>query len=256
MAIAPKPNVSAPGSWLRTAIQNRRNRRRSMSLQKQSILQKILTKSGPTPGKTPAIYASESVEDGIKRRKVSTQGVRVPPSLEKRRLQDAPAYKVKLSSQHTEMPSVGHNGVDNLPRKVFAATEDSSPIPVMPNSGSLPSWLLRLYTIHRYSSVVAFLFVAVTLVIYGWTVYSQQLWSQAYRHLQNLQHHERQLTTINGILKEKMAQAAQQPTAGLAAPTPKGSIFLNPAPVDSNLDSPTTTQNSESQQQTTNPVGY
>jgi hypothetical protein len=101
-----------------------------------------------------------------------------------------------------------------------------------------------------------FFLVTVTLVIYGWTVYSQQLWSQAYRKLQNLQHHERQLATTNEILKEKMAQEAQRPVAGLVSPSPKGTIFLNPAPVGSKRILPNTTQNSQTQQETANPLGY
>ncbi len=129
-------------------------------------------------------------------------------------------------------------------------------IPVMPNSESMPLWLLRLYTIHRHSSVMAFLLVTVTLVVYGWTVYSQQLWNQSFRKLQDLQHHERQLTTTNEVLKEKMAQEAQQPAAGLGSPTPKGTIFLPTASVGPNPISPNTTPNSETQLQTANPVGY
>ena len=129
-------------------------------------------------------------------------------------------------------------------------------IPVMSNSASMPLWLLRLYTIHRHSSVVAFLLVTVTLVVYGWTVYSQQLWNQSFRKLQDLQHHERQLTTTNEVLKEKMAQEAQQPAAGLGSPTPTGTIFLPTASVGPNPVSPNTTPNSETQLQTANPVGY
>jgi len=135
-------------------------------------------------------------------------------------------------------------------------TQKVPSIPVMPNSGSSPLWLLHLYTIHRHSSVVAFLFVTVTLVIYGWTVYSQQLWTQAYRQLQNLQHHERQLTTTNEVLKEKMAQEAQRPAAGLVPPTPTGTIFVPTAPLGPNPVSPNTTSNAEIPQQTANPVGY
>jgi hypothetical protein len=130
-------------------------------------------------------------------------------------------------------------------------------VPVMPNSESLPFWLLRLHTIHRHTSIVMFLLVTVALVIYGWTVYSQQLWSQAYRKLQDLQHHERQLRTTNEILKEKMAQEAQRPVTGLVSPTPKGTIFLNPAPVGSKETLPKTALNSETQQETTSHlIGY
>ncbi|MEH1779801.1 hypothetical protein [Nostoc sp.] len=129
-------------------------------------------------------------------------------------------------------------------------------LPTMANSGATPLWLLRLYTFHRYSSVLAFLLVASTLAVYGWTVYSQELWGQSYRRLQNLQRHDRLLMTTTATLKNKMANEAEQPTAGLVSPTPEGMIFLpspsqSPKPTSSN-----TTPNSETQPQTLSPLGY
>ncbi|BAZ65629.1 hypothetical protein NIES4106_03680 [Fischerella sp. NIES-4106] len=119
-------------------------------------------------------------------------------------------------------------------------------------------WLLRLYAINRYSGIVAFVLVATTLVIYGWTVYSQQLWSQSYRKLQTLQRDERQLTTTIEVLKNKMAQEAQTSAAGLVSPSPTGAIFLPPAQEDSNSSpSITTTQsNFQLQQQNSKPLAY
>ncbi len=129
-------------------------------------------------------------------------------------------------------------------------------IPTMPNSGTAPLWLLRLYTFHRYSSVLAFLLVASTLAVYGWTVYSQELWSQSYRRLQKLQRHERLLTTTNATLTNKMAGEAEQSTAGLVLPTPQGMIFLPPASHSPKPALSNTTPNSEIQQQTLSPLGY
>lgn len=129
-------------------------------------------------------------------------------------------------------------------------------LPTMPGSGATPLWLLRLYTYHRYSSVLAFLLVAATLAVYGWTVYSQELWSQSYRRLQNLQRHERLLTTTNATLTNKMAQEAEQPTAGLVSPSPEKMIFLPPASSNSQPTPPNTNPNSQSQQQTLSPLGY
>lgn len=131
----------------------------------------------------------------------------------------------------------------------------STPVPDLSKQGSTPLWLLRLYTLHRHSSVVAFLLVAATLVVYGLTVYSQQLWSQAYRKMQNLQRYERQLTTTNEVLKNKMAQEAQT-SAGLVSPSPGGTIFLRPALENSNPLPPNTIPNSEPQKQTPAPLGY
>ncbi|WP_338422914.1 hypothetical protein [Anabaena sphaerica] len=129
-------------------------------------------------------------------------------------------------------------------------------LPMMSTAGAAPMWLLRLHTVYRYSSVTAFLFVAATLVVYGWTVYSQELWSQAYRTLQSLQRHERQLTTTNATLTSKMAQEAEEPGAGLVSPTPGGTIFLPPTSHSPGSASSTTISNSEAQPQTSSPLGY
>ncbi len=239
MAVARK----SEGSWFRTAIQNRRNRR-STNLQKQSTPQKIPTRSVSVRSKANEISTPVSVTDTPQKRKVSIQHHRASLPLEKPRWERLLSSKAKVASLRAE-ETTELSSQENLPS-----------IPVMPSSGNFPSWLLRLYAIHRHSSVAVFLLVTVTLVVYGWTVYSQQLWSQAYRKLQELQHHERQLTTINGELKEKMAQDAQRPAAGLVSPTPTGTIFLPRSPVGLNQLYPNTTSNSEIQQQTANPVGY
>ncbi|PMB45865.1 hypothetical protein CEN41_07265 [Fischerella thermalis CCMEE 5330] len=134
----------------------------------------------------------------------------------------------------------------------------STPIPDLNQQGTTPTWLLRLCVIHRHSGIMAFVLVATTLVIYGWTVYSQQLWSQSYRKLQTLQRDERQLTTTIEVLKNKMAQEAQKPAAGLVSPSPASAIFLPPAPEDSSSLPSTTTSKSnfQLQQQDSAPIGY
>lgn len=132
---------------------------------------------------------------------------------------------------------------------------DKNKIPVMPPSNSLPKWLISFYTVHRYSSVVAFLLVASTLVIYGLTVYSQQVWSQSYRRMQNLQRDERQMTTFNENVKNKMAKEAEKPSAGLVSPSPEGLIFLRPTSAN-NYSEPTDKKPEEELPQNSTPVGY
>ncbi|HLO86132.1 MAG TPA: hypothetical protein VK203_14145 [Nostocaceae cyanobacterium] len=129
-------------------------------------------------------------------------------------------------------------------------------LPMMSPTASLPVWLLRLYTVNRYSSVVAFLCVVAALMVYGWTVYSQELWSQAYRRLQNLQRYERQLTTTNATLKSKMAEEGEKATTELVSPSPEGTIFLPPASHSSQPASSLPAPNSETQQQSPLPLGY
>ncbi|MEM7725930.1 MAG: hypothetical protein AAF208_06095 [Cyanobacteria bacterium P01_A01_bin.45] len=100
-------------------------------------------------------------------------------------------------------------------------------IPIMPASDAFPMWLQHMQKVQRYSSIAVFLLVLSNLTVYGWTVYAQQLWSQNSRNLQRLQRQERQLTTHNETIKNKMAIEAQKPTAGLVSPTPSGTLFLN-----------------------------
>ena len=174
----------------------------------------------------------------------------------------------RSNTNKTVPPTPGQLG-KQLPKQNRSSETPKSPrgnqerVPVMPNSESAPLWLLRLHAIHRNSSIVAFLLVAATLVVYGWTVYSQELWSQAYHKLQNLQRQDRQLTTTNEVLQNKMAVEGEKPSAGLVAPTPARAIFINPA--SSNLNSipsvgdalgTPTTPNSQTEQQSASGLGY
>jgi len=118
-----------------------------------------------------------------------------------------------------------------------------------------PRWLLSMYMINRYSSGLAFLLVVATLIVYGWTVYSQELWSDSYRKLQSLQRHERQLNTANATLTSKMAQEAEQPGMELVSPTSKGTIFLPPTSNNYPQSSFSTSQ-PKPQPEPPSPLGY
>ncbi|MEA5581782.1 hypothetical protein VB620_10585 [Nodularia harveyana UHCC-0300] len=131
-------------------------------------------------------------------------------------------------------------------------------LPVMTTAAAQPFWLVRLYTSHRYSSVVTFLLVTATLCVYGLTVYSQEKWGQGYNRLQNLQVEERQLTTTNATLKNKMAEEAEQEATGLISPTPARTIFLPPASATDSADvtQPRTLANPVTPPNTPSPLGY
>lgn len=100
----------------------------------------------------------------------------------------------------------------------------------MPTPERYPLWLQLLAITHRVSSVVSFGMVVSVLAVYGWTVYSQQLWDREYRRLESLQRQERQLTAANELLKTQMAQEAEHPSSGLVSPSLDRAIFLRPAP--------------------------
>ncbi|WP_414622547.1 hypothetical protein [Calothrix sp. CCY 0018] len=133
-------------------------------------------------------------------------------------------------------------------------TRDRASIPVMPDGSKVPLWLMRWNSLHRHSAAIAFLLVCATLVVYGWTVYSQHLWSRSYKKLQYLQRDERQLTKHDEALKNKMAQEAEKPHSGLVSPTPANTIFLQETPPSSSQQVGKESLGSESQP--SNAVGY
>lgn len=132
----------------------------------------------------------------------------------------------------------------------------SAAVSVVPTAKALPAWLLRLHSIHRYSSIAAFLLVAATLGVYGWTVYTQELWGQNYSRLQKLQRDERQITTTNATLTHKMAEEAESQAAGLVSPTPAKTIFLSPVPHKPDVVIPSPTPNLQTQSLNSPRLGY
>jgi len=117
-----------------------------------------------------------------------------------------------------------------------------------------PIWLSSLLFLQRSSDVVTFILVATTLTIYSWTVYTQQQWTKEYQKLETLQRHERHLTTTNAVIKDQLAQQAENPATGLVTPTPANTIFLPPAPQRQAQTIPTSIAEAESK--ATTPLGY
>lgn len=108
---------------------------------------------------------------------------------------------------------------------------------------SIPKWLRMLVLAQRGSSIVTFSLVGLTLLVYGWTVYAQELWGRQYRQLEALQRQERQLTATNEALKQNLAQQAEQPESQLALPNPKQMIFMpsaSPRPAPAPATAPAT----------------
>ncbi|MFN6470438.1 MAG: hypothetical protein RMY36_012290 [Nostoc sp. SerVER01] len=233
MVVGRKSAVSTKGtSFWRDSILSLGRRRRSARLE--------------STAQSDSIHTIQAAPVSSRRRKRSSKNLLVSSTNE--------AVMPKLPKELGRQQLPNHNDQSNQTSK--SPEVGFFGLPTMSGSGVTPLWLLRLYTFHRYSSVLAFLLVAATLAVYGWTVYSQELWSQSYRRLQNLQRHERLLTTTNATLRNKMAQEAEQPTTGLVSPTPEGMIFLPPASSQSEPASSNTKPNPQTQQKTLSPLGY
>lgn len=93
-----------------------------------------------------------------------------------------------------------------------------------------PLWLVRLMSIQRRSSAIAFCLIAAMLAIYGGTVYSERTWSQARAKLETLQRRERQFIATTEVLKNQVTQQVEQPNTELVPADATQTIFLKPAP--------------------------
>ncbi len=108
------------------------------------------------------------------------------------------------------------------PGKVYA-------LPTPPSQPLSPK-LHFLQTLQKTFSCLSFALVCAALGTYGWTVYAPKLWSQEYRKLEALQQHERQLTATNEILKNQLANQAEQPNSRLSQVKPSDNIFITVKP--------------------------
>ncbi|AFZ31406.1 hypothetical protein Glo7428_2911 [Gloeocapsa sp. PCC 7428] len=137
-------------------------------------------------------------------------------------------------------------------------TRHPTSVPILP-SARKPLWLIRLSVLQRSSTVVLFFLIATVLALYTGTIYSQRKWYQSYEKRENLQRQERQITTAIEVLKNKMAQQAEQPETGLLPADPTQAIFLKPAPqrparpVETIVSATSMTRKSSHD---TTPVGY
>jgi len=100
----------------------------------------------------------------------------------------------------------------------------------LPSPRKLPIWLQLMLLAQRGSLVVTFILVMGALLVYGNTVYTQQLWSKNFRDLRAFQRSERQLAAATGMLQSQVAQQAERPDSGLVLQKPANMIFLQPAP--------------------------
>lgn len=163
----------------------------------------------------------------------------------------------KLSGSVINQVVVPGLGKDTPPVAVTKTQQKSSAhLPMMSQTGVTPGWLLRLHYLYRYSSGIAFFLVAATLIVYGWTVYSQEHWSKYYSTLKNLQRHERQLNTTNAALTSKMAKEGEEAGKALVSPTAGKTIFLQSTYKGAESPSSSTMPNTKNNIPTSPSLGY
>jgi hypothetical protein len=122
----------------------------------------------------------------------------------------------------------------------------------IPAQDQTPKWLRSLLFAERFSIAITFILAGSALMVYGWTVYAQQLWGKEYQKLDQLRRDERQITTSKEVLKDQIAKQANRPGSTLAPQTPNSMIFLKPAPNRPDAKAPSSTP----QASPVAPLGY
>ncbi|MGB3694901.1 MAG: hypothetical protein WA865_16390 [Spirulinaceae cyanobacterium] len=168
----------------------------------------------------------------------------VPHSFDDRprpKLQQVPMnHRVTNSQLKKEIPSN---------RPVTNSRVEKLPLP----SPKIPGWLGALFFIQKGSSITAFALVSLTLVVYAWTVYTQQLWSKEYKKLEYLQSIERQLVKALTGMENYHAQQAEKPESGLRHSRP---LVLPPSSEEPTIRPAQESTSKQVRQDNTPPLGY
>lgn len=98
------------------------------------------------------------------------------------------------------------------------------------SANNLPQNLKTLSQVQKGSFAVAIATMTASICLYASTVQIPKLWSQEYRHLEDLQLQERQLVAINETIKYQIArEASGDENLNIAAP--ESAVFIRPAKV-------------------------
>lgn len=90
-------------------------------------------------------------------------------------------------------------------------------IPPLPKKHK-PFWLQSLMVLGNGSSVICYMSVIIAFVMYGMTVYAPKQWTSKYHQLQELQKQERQFSFTEEIIKNQLAESAEQSGSGFVNP--------------------------------------
>lgn len=100
----------------------------------------------------------------------------------------------------------------------------------IPRSKTQPRWLRRLRIAQQSSVAIASILLTSALSVYGWTVHSQQQWSDQYDQRQALQGKESGMSAMIEAIRAEAAQRAEQPGSRMEFPAPDATVYLTPEP--------------------------
>jgi hypothetical protein len=94
----------------------------------------------------------------------------------------------------------------------------------------VPAWLQSLLNLQKGAQVIFAVVLGTIPIVYGYTVYTQDLWKSQHGQLNRLKAREQQQIVVNENLKYQAAETAEHSKSGFVAPTPDRMVFVSPAP--------------------------
>jgi hypothetical protein len=163
-------------------------------------------------------------------------------------------YQSNVSSPDDRHPDADRQSIE-LNAERFKQNHQHQPAIQFPQRNSVPAWLRSLLTVQQGAKILFSGIFGLSLIVYTYTVYTQNLWKQQHGQLTRLQNQERQQGVMNENLKHQMAVAAEHPLNGLENPDPQKIIFITGAP-QRPIKSPSATSSSQPESESKPPLGY
>jgi hypothetical protein len=132
--------------------------------------------------------------------------------------------------QHLPPPRVRANSNAIPSTKTVGINAARQQVRQFPQPQSSPVWLRSLLSLHRGVKIVFGGIFGLSLIGYGFTVYTQDTWKHQHGQLKRLQVQERQQSVMTENLKHQLAATAEEPNSKLVPPAPKQILFLPSAP--------------------------
>ncbi|MEO1210146.1 MAG: hypothetical protein AAFX78_11445 [Cyanobacteria bacterium J06638_20] len=110
----------------------------------------------------------------------------------------------------------------------------------LPTAKPVPGWLRAMAIAQGIALPLTFAMVGIMGIVYGWSVYAQQRWSQNYDQLDQLRQREQQLLAADEAFKNELAQQAMHENSALVVSDLNSTLFMDaPPPVGPRPDTPT-----------------
>jgi len=115
-------------------------------------------------------------------------------------------------------------------RPVAAPPHSAPKVRRLPTAKPVPGWLRAMAIAQGVIVPLACVMVGATAAVYGWTVYTQQRWSNSYERLEELRQREQQLLAADEVFKNELAQQAMSDDNALVTSGVNSALFMDAPP--------------------------